>query len=180
MFMKRTALFIVAILTISCLRAQTFPEKTAWSHFVWGAEVGGAIDMTSNDMSTVNLEAFFGYRGGPLQVLGIGASVNMMVSNSVRSFPVYMMVRTNFRHKPSLLFMDLRGGVVFNNVSNGSQQTGIYLSPGVGVNLARGKTFTSYLTLSYEYNGMDPYHKGDEFIDIHGLHLACIRLGIAF
>ncbi len=183
--MKKTALLFIAILTAIGICAQTdnkmvYPQSTAWNHFVWGVEVGGAIDLTSNDMSTVNLDAYFGYRNELIQALGVGASVNMMVSNSVRSFPVYVLLRTNFRRSPSLLFMDLRGGVVFNNVSNGSQQTGMYLSPGVGINLARSKTFNSYITLSYIYNGMQPFHKGSEYMDINGLSMACLRLGINF
>ena len=155
-------------------------DVTGWSYFVWGAEVGGGIDMTSNDMSTVNLDAFFGYRNSWLDVLGIGAEVNMMLSNSVRAFPVYAMLRTGFSSRPTLLFMDLRGGVVFNNLTSSRQQTRLYLSPGIGVNLAGGRTFQSYVTLSYVYNGMDSFTDGDEYHHIDGLSMACVRLGIRF
>lgn len=181
--MKKLTLIILllaSVLTASASNPETGNEVTGWSHFAWGAEVGGAIDMTSNDMSTVNLNAYFGYRNSWLQLLGIGAEVDMMVSNSVRAFPVYAIVRTGFSSRPTLLFMDLRGGVVFNNLTHSRQQTRAYISPGVGINLAGGKTFQSYITLSYVYNGMGGFNNGDEQFDIHGLSMACLRLGIRF
>lgn len=182
--MKKIALLTALLLTfITGRAAETTTDsdyQSAWNHFVWGAEVGGGIDMTSNDMSTVNLDAYFGYRNSWINILGVGAEVNMMVSNSVRAFPVYAIFRTGFRSCPTLLFMDLRGGVVFNNLNDSRQQTRAYVSPGIGVNLATGRTFRSYLTLSYVYNGLKPFTKGDEYCDINGLSMACLRIGINF
>ena len=155
-------------------------DVTGWSHFAWGAEIGGGIDMTSNDMSSINLDAYFGYRNSWIDVIGVGAEVDMMVNNSVRSFPVYAMFRTGFSRRPTILFMDLRAGIAFNNMTNSSQQTSAYVSPGIGVNLAGGKTFQSYLTLSYVYNGMKPFVLGDRRIDVDPLSMACVRLGIRF
>lgn len=151
-----------------------------WSHFAWGAEVGGAIDLTSNNLSSINLDAYFGYRNAWINTLGVGASVNMMVDNSVRSFPIYAIFRTDFSSKERLLFMDLRGGVSITNPSYGSQQTGLYLSPGLGINLARGKSFSSYLSVSYVYNGIKPFDLGDRRCDVDGLSMACVRIGISF
>lgn len=174
---------ICAFTTIEATAADASSDASdisGWNHFVWGAEIGGGIDMTSNDMSTVNLDAFFGYRNSWIDVLGIGAEVNMMLSNSVRAFPVYAMLRTGFSSRPTLMFMDLRGGVVFNNLTSSRQQTCLWLSPGVGVNLAGGRTFQSYITLSYVYNGMDSFIDGDGYHHINGLSMACVRLGIRF
>lgn len=155
-------------------------DVTGWNHFAWGAEIGGGIDLTSSDMSTVNLDAYFGYRNSWIEVLGVGAGVNMMVSNSARAFPVYGIFRTGFSKKPTLLFMDLRGGVVFNNLTNSAKQTCAYVSPGIGVNLAGGKTFQSYVTLSYVYNGLKSFQLSDRPVDMDGLSMACVRLGIRF
>lgn len=94
--------------------------------------------------------------------------------------PIYAMLRTGFSSRPTLLFMDLRGGVVLNNVGVGKQQTSPYVSTGVGVNLATGATFKSYIVLSYVYNGMDPFKKGDQMCDVDGLSMACLRIGINF
>lgn len=174
-----TALFAITAIIASAGGSQE-RNVTGWSHFAWGAEIGGSIDMTSNDMSTANLDAYFGYRNSWIDVLGIGAEVNMMLSNSVRSFPVYAMLRTGFSKRPTLLFMDLRAGVAFNNISSSSQQTGAYVSPGIGINLAGGATFQSYVTLSYVYNSFEPFNTGEKQYDFHSLSMACIRLGIRF
>lgn len=148
--------------------------------FGWGADLGGAIDMSGNDMSTLNLDAYFGYKAPGLDIVGIGAGINMMVSNSTRSFPVYAILQTSFRRQPSLCFMDLRGGMVFNNIGSSTTRSQLYLSPGVGVNLASGSTFSSYVVVSYVYNGMRPYEDADRYYDVNGLHMACVRLGIRF
>ncbi len=181
--MKRIISLLVLIFSLNIgAMAQSHSEQVSsgWSRFVWGAEVGGAIDMTSSDMSTINLDAYFGYRNSWIDILGIGAEVNMMVNNSVRAFPVYAMFRTDFCRKRQLLFMDLRAGVAFNNMSYGSQQTSVYVSPGIGINLASGKTFNSYITLSYVYNGIEPFMKDNRKCDLDGLSMACLRLGINF
>lgn len=167
-------LVIMAAIVPCTIQAQT-P-----SHFVWGADLGGGIDLSSHDMSTLNLDAYFGYRGGIVDALGVGAAINMMVNNSNRAFPVYALFRSSFRTAPSLCFLDLRGGIVFNNLSDNTTRSGLYLSPGIGVNLARGKNFRSYITLSYVYNGMQPYESPEGYNDIDGLHQACVRLGVAF
>ena len=173
------ALFIAA--TASTAEAGSSYDITGWKHFTWGAEVGGAIDMTSNNLSSINLDAFFGYKNSWIDAVGVGASVNMMVSSSVRAFPVYGLLRTSFTSRPTLMFMDLRAGVVFNNVSYGEEGSALYVSPGVGFNLARARTFTSYLTVSYVYNGIESFAvKNDVHQLSKGLHMACVRIGINF
>lgn len=174
-------IFLCAGASTLCAASEATDEHVSgWDHFVWGAEVGGAIDLTSNNLSSVNLDAYFGYKNSWVDALGVGASVNMMVSNSVRSFPVYGLIRTDFSSRHKLMFMDLRGGIAINNLTYGSQQTSLYLSPGVGVNLAVGKTFKSYIILSYIYNGLKPFDLGDRRCNVDGLSMACLRLGISF
>ncbi|MCM1292694.1 MAG: hypothetical protein NC111_05815 [Bacteroides sp.] len=159
---------------------QNKKDVTGWSHFAWGAEVGGSIDMTSHDLSSVNIDAYLGYRNSWCEVLGVGAEINMMLSNSVRAFPVYAMFRTGFSSRPTLMFFDMRAGVCFNNLSESNQQTTAYVSPGIGVNLAGGKSFQSYVTLSYVYNSLRPFDIGDRHFNVDGLSMACVRLGIRF
>jgi len=176
-------LFLAVAISLGSAHAHAAdqPESiTGWNHFVWGAEVGGSIDLTSNNLSTINLDAFFGYKNSWINAVGVGASVNMMVSNSVRAFPVYALFRTDFSSRPRLLFMDLRGGVVVNNITYGETQTCLFLSPGVGINLARGRSFSSYITLSYIYNGLKPFDLGDRRCSVDGLSMACLRLGVSF
>lgn len=171
---------IALVLAIMTATAPYVIHAESPSHFVWGADLGGGIDLSSHGMSTLNLDAYFGYRGGIVDVLGVGAAINMMVNNSNRAFPVYAIFQSSFRTAPSLCFLDLRGGIVFNNLSDDTTRSGLYLSPGIGVNLARGKNFRSYLTLSYVYNGMQPYDSPEGYNDIDGLHQACVRIGVAF
>lgn len=173
---------LIALLSyVACSASVADSTKiSGWNHFVWGAEVGGAIDLTSNDMSSANLSAYFGYRNSFFQVLGIGAEVDMMVSNGVRAFPVYAIVRTSFASQPQLLFFDMRGGVVFNNINNAQEQNRLYLSPSLGVNLAKGNSFQAYVMVGYMFNGLKSLYVDDEFHRMRGLHAGCLRLGISF
>lgn len=174
------------ILALSALTASaSSPEIHAAdsyhsNSYVWGAEFGGGIDLTTNDLSTVNIGAFFGYRNSCVNALGIGAEINMMVNNNYTAFPIYVIFRTNFRDTPSIVFMDLRAGCAINNLVENTRQTTFYTSPGIGFNLATGKKFKSYLILSYTYNGIKPFDDGTRHIDVNGLQLATLRLGISF
>lgn len=178
--MKYIRHIILAICLIHSLSILAGTPAKMSPGFTWGADVGGAIDMTGNDMSTINFDAAFGYRRGIVDFVGVGAGINMMVSNSNRSFPVYALIRSNFVTRPTLCFFESRIGCAFNNVADDQSQTSLYLSPGVGFNLAVSKHFKSYIVVSYVYNGMKSYTDSESFHDIHGLHSACVRLGISF
>ncbi len=173
---KKITIFAAGILIALTATAQ----KTPAGHFAWGAEAGGAIDMTANDMSAVCATAFFGYRNSWIDMLGAGAAINVAVDNNCRSFPVYAMFRSSFCSRPSLAFFDFRVGCAFNSVGNESTHSRLYVAPGVGFNLARGKNFISYITLSYEYNGMKHYVKNGISHNISSLSLAALRIGISF
>ena len=173
---------IITLLLLLTFAVSAYAAKNAEPMprgFSWGASVGGCIDMTGHDMSSINIDAKFGYRNSWINLLGVGASIDMMVNNSVRSFPVYAVFRTGFSKRPTLCFGDFRLGGVFNDLNNNNRQARLYASPGVGVNLATGRTFRSYLMLSYVYNGMDGFYKEGEK-PIHSLHMACVRFGVAF
>lgn len=179
----RRILFLLCVMAVAFQSQASRPSyrtSESLAHFNWGIEAGGGIDMTSHDMSTVDINAYFGYRNSWINVLGFGASINMMVDNSSRAFPVYFMFQSSFRQQPSLAFFDFRTGVSFNNTQYDKQQTDFYISPGVGFNLARGKSFRSYLMLSYVYNGFKSYQRDDRLENINGLSMACLRIGINF
>ena len=178
--LKRILTFGVALTVCLGMAAADTKYTSGVKHFAWGTEVGGGIDLTSNDLSTVDIDSFCGYRNSWIDVLGVGAEINMMVANSNRAFPVYAIFRTNFSSRPSACFLDLRVGASFNNMGDDNRQTGLYLSPGVGFCLARGKAFQSYVALSYVFNDIRPYTDEGVHHSIHGLHMAAIRLGISF
>lgn len=175
-----TSLLLAVLTALPAAAAQ--PKATLKDHpgFAWGADVGGAIDLTGNNMSSINIDAYFGYRSKALDIAGIGAGINMMVGNSARTFPVYAILRTNFSARPTLLFAEARVGCVFNNLGDNISQTRLFLSPGIGVNLARGRTFGSYIIVSYLFNGMSQFTDSEMTHTVHTLSMACLRFGITF
>ena len=181
---KATGMSIVRRITsvVTGILALSLPVSVSASdHFAWGADIGTTIDVSGHDMSTLNLDAFFGYKNSVIDILGAGAGINMMVGNSCRAFPLYAIVRTSFRSAPSLCFMDLRGGCVIDNLSDGTTQTGFYMSPAVGFNLAVSKKFKSYITVGYTYNGMKSYGGEYGVNEIrHGVHMVTARFGVTF
>ncbi|MDE6652365.1 MAG: hypothetical protein K2K08_08180 [Paramuribaculum sp.] len=177
--MKRFLLVAISVVfAMANLCAEESVSAKLPAGFAWGVDIGGAIDLTGNDMSTININAAFGYRRGVIDFIGLGAGMSSMVSNSSRMFPVYGVLRTNFRTVPSLCFLDTRIGCSFINMHDNSNHTGFYLSPGIGFNLAKGKSFASYLVLSYQYVNVDT--KSESGFDIDGLNYACLRLGVSF
>lgn len=154
------------------------PVKTS---FAWGADAGGSIDMSGNDMSSVDLSASFGFKRGWINFLGLGAEIDIMLNNSARSFPVFLSFKTNFRNRPTLLFLDFRAGLSANYLPNDYQQTGAYTFVGVGFNLARGKSFSSHLVVGYSYKEYrDITTRAEEIFPMKDVHCATVKLGITF
>lgn len=176
------AIVEVATVTIAPVTAQKpQAQKKSKTSFAWGVEAGSSIDMSANDMSSVDFNASFGLKHGWIKFLGIGAEIDIMVSNSVRSFPVYLNLKTNFQRRQSLVFMDLRGGVAANYLPNNYQQTGTYAFGGLGVNLAQGRTFSSHLSIGYTFKQFfDIETRAGETIPLSDLHMATVRLGVTF
>jgi len=153
-------------------------EKTP-TQFVWGADVGASVDMTGDDMSTVDVSASFGLRHGWIGFLGVGAEANFMVSNSCRSYPIFLLLRTSFSKIPKILFWELRGGISLNYLEHNHRQQGIYASTGIGAYLARGEKFRSYIALSYTYRERRRI-EGEMIHPFHDLHYAAVRIGVSF
>lgn len=173
-------LMIAIIATLGCLGVSA-GNGSGFSPFTWGADVGAAVDASGHDMSAFTIDAYFGCSNPYIDIAGIGAGIDMMVSNSCRTFPIYGIVRTSFRRRPSLCFMDFRCGGAINNMSNGSTLNAFYISPGVGFNLALSPKFKSYFIVSYTYNDIGKYAPEPGVTAItHGLHLINARIGITF
>ena len=172
---------IIALAMVSSITAFAAGDSASvpTKKFTWGAEAGTGIDMGGDNMSTLNLRATIAYSGPYLELAGIGAGVDMVMSNSTRSFPLYAVVRSSFSRSPRLLFAELRGGIAVSQVPSMADQTKPFIQPGIGIHLATGASFSSYLTLSYTYNGLSYYgDKADSFI--RGINLATIAIGITF
>ena len=170
-------LFII-ISTVTPLAAA--PQSVTPHRFSWGAEVGGAVDMTGNDMSAITLDAYFGYQNSWISMLGVGAEVQSMVNESRRSFPFYAIFRTNFSRRPSLCFLSLKVGGIYNDFADYNKKGALLVAPAIGFNLAKGKSFQSYITVGYLYNGLKCDNHAHHHNNIKGLHEATISLGISF
>lgn len=148
--------------------------------FAWGAELGGGVEMSGHDMSTLGINASFGMEWQWIRFLGITAEADIMVDNSSRSFPISLNFRTDFSRRRRLLFMDLRGGIALNYFDNNPQTSNPYASGGIGVTLAAGKSFSSHIILAYTYLGRDHCSVGDRIRNCPGMSYATMRLGVQF
>ena len=200
--MKHLLHFIIIILGFFSASAQTnptqvaqtvtvvvadsidLPPKTTYdtpvSHFTWGADLGSSIDMTGQDMTSINIDANFGYRGKYIQLAGLGAGIRMMTSNSSRCFPIYALVRSNFADKPSLCFAQVKAGISINNLYTDIYQQGFYGAVNFGIRLATGKTFSSHLLLSYEFMQVNRASAPEAIRPISDIHYASISIGVNF
>lgn len=150
------------------------------SGFAWGVSVGSAIDMTSNDLSTLNADVYIGARTPTVNIIALGAGIHAMVSNSGRIYPVYALFRTSFSKRPKLCFLDLKAGLAFSTLPGNTTQRSFYGSPSLGVRLASGRTFSSYVTVGYTFIGLKSFGTAKEYKNINGLSLASIGIGISF
>jgi len=169
---KRLAALTIAVASIASATA-TDNKSAAETlhHFAWGADIATSIDMTGNDMSTFDLNAAFGYKNAAVHMAGAGAGLHIAVNNDTRMFPVYGIVRTCFTRRPSRCFMEAKAGYSFNTMPDSSSDNGIYGSLGLGVNLAMGVNFRSFIIAAYTYS---------ELPKSHDIHAVTIGIGIGF
>lgn len=161
--------------------AATAPQKEQKHFFSWGVDAGSAIDMTGHDMSAIDLNAYFGYRGPYVRFAGAGTGIDMMVSQSSTTYPLYAIFRTDFSPTPRLCFLEMRAGVAFTKVETAPSQNTPFASIGIGVTLAKGHTFSSHIILSYNYTKLNDYTDPDGAVTpIHDMQAACIRIGVNF
>ncbi|MGM9845371.1 MAG: hypothetical protein ACI30K_03995 [Muribaculaceae bacterium] len=127
-------------------------DATSAVSFSWGAEIGSTVDLSGHDMTSLDFSAYFGIRRSWLDFAGVGAAANIVVNNSSRSYPLFANLRFSFTPRNPLLFADLRGGMALHSID---LVTGSKFKPfaqvGVGVYLARGKRFSSYLIAGYAW-----------------------------
>ena len=175
------ALALIVALCVACNASSAETSNKTKGSFAWGAEAGGSIDMSANDMSTIYFTAYFGYKRNWIKFIGVGAEIDIMLNNSCRSFPVYLSFKSNFRNKPSLLFMDLRGGISVNYLPSDYSQSGAYAYGGLGINLASGKNFASHISIGYTFKQYRDFDTSEgKNIKMNDVHLATVRLGITF
>jgi len=121
------------------------------SHFTWGADVGSSVDLSGSDMTTFDIDAYFGYKGSLIRTAALGAGVHKAFGNSYTFLPVYALIRTSFRSQPSMFFMEFKGGYSFNTLADSGSAGGVYGSVGAGINLAMSRKLQSHIILSYGF-----------------------------
>ncbi|MDE6287363.1 MAG: hypothetical protein K2M00_01095 [Muribaculaceae bacterium] len=178
--MKRFLIIILMALPLIARAASEGDEVSSKTRFAWGAEAGSSIDLSGNDMSSIDFNATVGLSRGWISFLGAGVGADIMVSNSCRTYPMFALFRTDFSKRVKLLFMDVRVGAALNYLPNNVSQTTPYVSLNLGINLATGKTFRSYVLAGYTYIDRKDVTRDERVIPYEPLHLATIRLGIAF
>lgn len=175
---QRLAL-ITMCLFIGLLGRAEETNKERHPAFAWGAGLVSNIDLSQHSMSSLGIDAEVGMRWKWIRFLGFGAEGNFMMSNSSRNYPLYINFKTDFCNSNQLLFMDLRGGISLNYLYN-SDSVQPYASAGIGITLARGKTFASHIVLAYTYLGQDKCFIGNYERHCPGISQATLRLGICF
>ncbi len=166
-------------------RESLFPQvsRLLWdSHFTWGADVGASIDIDVEDMSTFNADMYFGYKNSIIKFAGIGAGVHRSFGKGNNFIPVYAMLRSSFRNKPSLVFLDLRFGYSFNTIADYGSHGGFYGGVGIGFNLSQSKRCNTHIILSYACLAMD-HDKQQTSEDTYTgkyINYAELKFGISF
>lgn len=178
--MKKLIIIFLAVMATTLTAGASVPDEPRGLRFAWGGDVGSNIDMSEHNMSSLNISANFGLSWRWVRFFGVGAEAASMVSSSYRSYPLYAIFRTDFSERQRLLFMDVRGGLSLNYFEDNTQYTGPYASAGLGITLAKGRTFSSHLILAYTYIGQETCTLGTQLRNCPGVSLATIRLGVAF
>lgn len=171
--------FALALSSIAESRQEITREEFVKTTFAWGADAGAGIDLSANDMSDVNFSLYMGVKRGWLNFLGGGVGADIATSNGCRSYDFFGAIHTNFADRPTLLFWPLRVGVSLNYLEHNHQQTGLYGTTGLGVNLARGKRYVSYMLIGYTFRQRRPII-GEFTHNFKDLHYATVKIGLSF
>ncbi len=180
--MRRLLLIIVS--TLMCmaahgqnLKADQLPPLSL--RFAWGADAGASIDMSNQEMSSIDFNMSFGLSYKWFKFAGIGAQAQIMTSNSSRSYPIFALVRTNFRDDWTRIFWEVKGGASLNYLENNRHRTGAFAGTGIGFLLATGPKFTTHLVLGYTF----VQHKTNDdpaTLSLKDVHYASLRIGVTF
>lgn len=164
-------------------RESFFPGKTkslAFSHFTWGAEAGASVDMTSHDLSTFDVDVLLGFKNKFIKLAGIGGGIHHSIYSGNNFIPVYAVLRTSFRSKPSLLFLNLQAGYSFNTVKHSGTVGDFCSAIGVGINLQQSNIAKSYIILSCAYQNFSEASRVKTDIDTRDIFYAKLVIGVNF
>lgn len=178
---RLTIIFAALLLGLSSMAQTAKPStKGAPSGFTWGANVGGSIDMSCHNQSSFDLDVNLGYRSPLIRLVGINLGARMMTSDGNRSFPLAAILRTSFTNRPALCFWELQAGAALNYLEHNQSQTGLFMSTGIGFNLAMSHNFQSHIILSYAYYNRRDYQYKEATVDCPSLSKVFLAFGVNF
>lgn len=151
-----------------------------FSHFTWGAELGSTIDLTGHDLSSFDLDVLFGYKNNILKLAGVGVGVHRSFHSGATQIPVYGTIRTSFRPKPSLLFMDIAAGYQFDTRKDTKTFGDFMCSLGLGVNFSQSQRAKSYMIISAGYRYFNERHKTTVNLDTQYIYVVRLVFGVNF
>lgn len=152
----------------------------ALSHFTWGAEFGSSIDLTARNMSTFDVDVNIGYKSALFKLIGVGAGFHRGISSGINFIPVYAVIRTSFRKKPSLFFLNAQAGYSFNRIPGSKMHGDLVAALGCGINLTQSRHAKSYIILSAASRYFNKNHEAETGIDARSIVLAKLQIGINF
>lgn len=158
----------------------TSKASSPLSHFTWGAEAGSSLDMTSNDLSTFDIDVMMGYHNKSIMLAGVGGGWHKSVHSGTCFIPLYAVFRSSFTSRPSLLFMNVQAGYSFNSMQTAGSYGDFVGAVGVGVNLKQSKSSRSYVILSAHYQHLNSLHRLQTEIDKKYLLFARLVIGVNF
>lgn len=181
---------VTATENASGMAAVPSPERGRWNNpkyaknrhlrFAWGAEFGTSIDISGEEMNSVDLNALIGVAAGWFDFIGVGAGVNVNVSNSNRSYPIFAAIQTDFSTIYRPVFLDLRGGASLNYLPSNISRTWTFGSVGLGIRLVHGKKLSSFITAGYCYYDRKDVDTGEIIMHLKPLSMIQFRLGVIF
>ena len=160
-----------------------FPEHSRdlrTSHFTWGAELGSSIDLSSHDMSTMDLDIILGYKSDIIRTAGIGIGLHRAIGNGSTFIPIYALLRSSFRAEPSLCFLHLKAGYSFNSITDSPTFGDFSLSAGIGFNLSMTRRCMTHIILAYGFRHFSVRHSQAAKLDYNDISLAQLSFGINF
>lgn len=149
-------------------------------HFTWGLEIGSSVDLTGYDLTTFNADLCIGYKNPILHLIGIGMGVHRAFGNGNAFAPLYFIIRSALRSKPSPFFIDLRAGYSFNTISNEKYRGGFKMTIGAGYILTRGNKVNTFVTLGYGYYHINASQTQNLSMDINHADYAIMSFGVNF
>lgn len=151
-----------------------------FTHFIWGAEIGSSIDLTSHDMSTFDLDVTLGYKNSFIQLLGASVGIHKSIHTGNTFIPVCGVIRTSFRSKPSPCFLHIEAGYSFNTIKDADTFGDFTCAVGLGVNFSQSRRARTYMILSAGYRYFNENHQAIAKLDTKYIYIAKLGFGVSF